>query len=188
MSRRAQLVPVFSFGENELFDQMTNPAGSPLRWLQDHLQRLMGVALPMFTGRGVFQYSFGLLPYREPIHTVGKTHTQLSLIPHLSPLSLSSHIPLSSLTSLIPHLSHLSHTSLPSLAHLSHLSLTPRSPLTSLTSLSLVDRPIPVVQTPSPTKDDIDGLHSLYLEGLTTVFEDNKENYGIAPDKHLHFI
>ncbi|XP_038842426.1 2-acylglycerol O-acyltransferase 2-A-like isoform X2 [Salvelinus namaycush] len=117
----AQLVPVFSFGENELFDQMTNPAGSPLRWLQDHLQRLMGVALPLFTGRGVFQYSFGLLPYRQPIHTV-------------------------------------------------------------------VGRPIPVVQTPSPTKDDIDGLHSLYLEGLTTVFEDNKDNYGIAPDKHLHFI
>ncbi|XP_045070427.1 2-acylglycerol O-acyltransferase 2-A [Coregonus clupeaformis] len=117
----AQLVPVFSFGENELFDQMTNPAGSPLRWLQDHLQRLMGVALPMFTGRGVFQYSFGLLPYRQPIHTV-------------------------------------------------------------------VGRPIPVVQTPSPTKDDIDRLHSLYLEGLTAVFEDNKDNYGIAPDKHLHFI
>uniref|UniRef100_A0A4W5NES0 Monoacylglycerol O-acyltransferase 3a n=1 Tax=Hucho hucho TaxID=62062 RepID=A0A4W5NES0_9TELE len=118
---RAQLVPVFSFGENELFDQMTNPTGSPLRWLQDHLQRLMGVALPLFTGRGVFQYSFGLLPYRQPIHTV-------------------------------------------------------------------VGRPIPVVQTPSPTKDDIQCLHSLYLEGLTTVFEDNKDNYGIAPDKHLHFI
>lgn len=32
--RRAQLVPVFSFGENELFDQMENPAGSPLRRLQ----------------------------------------------------------------------------------------------------------------------------------------------------------
>lgn len=31
---RAQLVPVFSFGENELFDQMENPAGSSLRRLQ----------------------------------------------------------------------------------------------------------------------------------------------------------
>ncbi|XP_051800464.1 2-acylglycerol O-acyltransferase 2-A-like isoform X2 [Acanthochromis polyacanthus] len=30
----AQLVPVFSFGENELFDQMENPTGSPLRRLQ----------------------------------------------------------------------------------------------------------------------------------------------------------
>ncbi|XP_078793056.1 2-acylglycerol O-acyltransferase 1 isoform X2 [Oryzias latipes] len=31
----AQLVPVFSFGENELFDQMENPAGSSLRRLQN---------------------------------------------------------------------------------------------------------------------------------------------------------
>ncbi|XP_033182602.1 2-acylglycerol O-acyltransferase 2-B-like [Anabas testudineus] len=41
----AQLVPVFSFGENELFDLMENPSGSPLRRLQDsHLEtpRLQG--------------------------------------------------------------------------------------------------------------------------------------------------
>lgn len=73
---RAWLVPVFSFGENELFDQMENPAGSTLRRLQDRLQRTMGVALPLFHARGVFQYSFGLLPYRKPIQTVGTyTHT-----------------------------------------------------------------------------------------------------------------
>lgn len=66
----AALVPVFSFGENELFDQMENPVGSALRRVQDRLQRIMGVALPLFHARGVFQYSFGLLPYRKPIHTV----------------------------------------------------------------------------------------------------------------------
>ncbi|XP_023650591.1 2-acylglycerol O-acyltransferase 2-A [Paramormyrops kingsleyae] len=66
----AQLVPVFSFGENELFDQMENPVGSPLRCLQERMQKVMGVALPLFHARGVFQYSFGLLPYRKPIHTV----------------------------------------------------------------------------------------------------------------------
>ncbi|XP_035987006.1 2-acylglycerol O-acyltransferase 1-like isoform X2 [Fundulus heteroclitus] len=66
----AQLVPVFSFGENELFDQMENPAGSPLRKLQNRLQSIMGVAMPVFHARGVFQYSFGLIPYRKPIHTV----------------------------------------------------------------------------------------------------------------------
>uniref|UniRef100_A0A3Q1HUU5 Acyltransferase n=1 Tax=Anabas testudineus TaxID=64144 RepID=A0A3Q1HUU5_ANATE len=33
----AQLVPVFSFGENELFDLMENPSGSPLRRLQVRL-------------------------------------------------------------------------------------------------------------------------------------------------------
>ncbi|XP_054608500.1 2-acylglycerol O-acyltransferase 2-A [Dunckerocampus dactyliophorus] len=66
----AQLVPVFSFGENELFDQIQNPTGSPLRTLQDRLQSIMGVALPLFHARGVFQYSFGLMPYRKPILTV----------------------------------------------------------------------------------------------------------------------
>ncbi|XP_026056123.1 2-acylglycerol O-acyltransferase 1 [Carassius auratus] len=66
----AWLVPVFSFGENELFDQMENPTGSALRRVQERLQRIMGVAMPLFHARGVFQYSFGLLPYRKPIHTV----------------------------------------------------------------------------------------------------------------------
>ncbi|KTF83058.1 hypothetical protein cypCar_00031613 [Cyprinus carpio] len=118
---RAWLVPVFSFGENELFDQMENPAGSALRRVQDRLQRIMGVALPLFHARGVFQYSFGLLPYRKPIHTV-------------------------------------------------------------------VGRPIPVSQNPCPSKDDIDALHTLYMEALTQVFEENKNNYGIPEDKHLNFI
>ncbi|XP_042315776.1 2-acylglycerol O-acyltransferase 2 [Sceloporus undulatus] len=64
------LVPVFSFGENELFDQVENPPGSWLRCTQEFLQRFMGVSLPLFHARGIFQYSFGLLPYRQPIFTV----------------------------------------------------------------------------------------------------------------------
>ncbi|XP_077170298.1 2-acylglycerol O-acyltransferase 2-A-like isoform X2 [Paroedura picta] len=66
----AALVPVFSFGENELFNQVSNPEGSFLRTLQERLQKAMGLALPLFHARGVFQYSFGLLPFRRPIHTV----------------------------------------------------------------------------------------------------------------------
>lgn len=68
----AHLVPVFSFGENELFKQVANPKGSWLRNLQEKLQKIMGFALPLFHARGVFQYSFGLIPYRQPIHTVGE--------------------------------------------------------------------------------------------------------------------
>ncbi|XP_052449978.1 2-acylglycerol O-acyltransferase 2-A-like [Carassius gibelio] len=49
---------------------MENPTGSALRRVQERLQRIMGVAMPLFHARGVFQYSFGLLPYRKPIHTV----------------------------------------------------------------------------------------------------------------------
>ncbi|XP_038617985.1 2-acylglycerol O-acyltransferase 2 [Tachyglossus aculeatus] len=66
----APLVPIFSFGENELFDQVSNPSGSWLRWVQERLQKVMGISLPLFHARGVFQYSFGLLPYRRPIYTV----------------------------------------------------------------------------------------------------------------------
>lgn len=70
-SSRAHLVPVFSFGENEVYDQVENPRGTWLRWIQEHLQRIMGISLPLFHARGIFQYSFGLLPYRRPITTVG---------------------------------------------------------------------------------------------------------------------
>lgn len=117
----AWLVPVFSFGENELFDQMENPVGSTLRQVQENLQRIMGVAFPLIHARGVFQYSFGILPYRKPIHTV-------------------------------------------------------------------VGKPICVDLNPSPTKEDIDRLHLLYMQGLNELFEKNKEKYGISEDKHLQFI
>ncbi|XP_028655954.2 2-acylglycerol O-acyltransferase 2 [Erpetoichthys calabaricus] len=70
IEKGAHLVPIFSFGENEVFDQVENPRGTWLRWIQERLQKLMGVALPLFHARGVFQYSFGLIPYRKPIFTV----------------------------------------------------------------------------------------------------------------------
>ncbi|XP_022621425.1 2-acylglycerol O-acyltransferase 2-A-like isoform X3 [Seriola dumerili] len=117
----AQLVPVFSFGENELFDQMENPSGSSLRMLQNRLQSIMGVALPLFHARGVFQYSFGLIPYRKSIHTV-------------------------------------------------------------------VGRPISVAQTPSPSSEDIESLHKVYLQSLTELFEQHKHTYGYSEDQHLTFI
>ncbi|XP_061485622.1 2-acylglycerol O-acyltransferase 2 [Rhineura floridana] len=64
------LVPVFSFGENEVFDQVENPKGGWLRRMQDRLQKIMGISLPLFHARGIFQYSIGFIPYRRPIYTV----------------------------------------------------------------------------------------------------------------------
>ncbi|KAK1344934.1 hypothetical protein QTO34_013638 [Cnephaeus nilssonii] len=60
----ASLVPVFSFGENELFQQFPNPPGSWVRTAQEALQPLLSVSLPLFHGR------LGLLPFRRPIYTV----------------------------------------------------------------------------------------------------------------------
>ncbi|MEQ2278227.1 2-acylglycerol O-acyltransferase 2-A [Xenotaenia resolanae] len=70
MEHGAHLVPVFSFGENEVYDQVENPRGTWLRWIQERLQSIMGISLPLFHARGIFQYSFGLMPYRRPIYTV----------------------------------------------------------------------------------------------------------------------
>ncbi|XP_065601847.1 2-acylglycerol O-acyltransferase 2 isoform X1 [Cyrtonyx montezumae] len=70
IERGTSLVPAFSFGENELFDQVSNPKGSWLRRIQHQLQQIMGISLPLFHARGIFQYSFGLVPYRRPINTV----------------------------------------------------------------------------------------------------------------------
>ncbi|KAK7909482.1 hypothetical protein WMY93_014166 [Mugilogobius chulae] len=116
----AHLVPVFSFGENELYDQMENPRGSTLRSVQNRLQSIMGLALPLFHARGVFQYNFGLMPYRKPIHTI-------------------------------------------------------------------VGSPIAVKSKPSPTNEDIESLHQLYLQNLTDLFEAHKTQYGYSPDQHLNF-
>ncbi|XP_005395549.1 PREDICTED: 2-acylglycerol O-acyltransferase 1 isoform X2 [Chinchilla lanigera] len=70
LTHGAYLVPVFSFGENDLYKQIHNPKGSWLRNVQDRLQRSMTFALPVIYGRGIFQQSFGILPHRKPIHTV----------------------------------------------------------------------------------------------------------------------
>lgn len=66
----APLVPVFSFGELNQYDQPPNPEGSKLRRWQDFVKRVTGIAPTKFIGRGFFQYSYGLIPRRTPLHTV----------------------------------------------------------------------------------------------------------------------
>ena len=63
-------MPVFSFGESDVYITLPNPEDSFLRRLQDKLKRYTNLGFPAFQGRGIFNYSFGLLPYRTPIHTV----------------------------------------------------------------------------------------------------------------------
>lgn len=72
-------MPSFSFGENEVYDQVDNPRGSKLRNFQDYLQKLIGLAPVLIKGRGIFQYSFGIIPYRRPITTVGKYQALIQL-------------------------------------------------------------------------------------------------------------
>ncbi|KAL7280647.1 hypothetical protein ACG7TL_005586 [Trametes sanguinea] len=74
----ADLVPVFSFGENDIFQQMPNEKGTTLYNLQKKFQNVFGFTLPLFHGRGLLNYNLGLMPYRKrivavighPIHVV----------------------------------------------------------------------------------------------------------------------
>lgn len=70
MESGASLVPTFSFGEVDMYEQAKNSHDSVLRHVQDFLLPYTGFSLPLFRGRGIFNYSFGLLPYRRPINTV----------------------------------------------------------------------------------------------------------------------
>jgi len=66
----ASLVPVISFGENELYTQSDHQEGSLVRKIQQKAKELLTFTFPVIHGRGVFQYTMGILPYRIPIHTI----------------------------------------------------------------------------------------------------------------------
>lgn len=70
MREGADLVPVFSFGENDIYDQLANEKGSRVYKLQKKFQKLFGFTLPLFHGRGIFNYNYGLMPFRHPIVSV----------------------------------------------------------------------------------------------------------------------
>ncbi|KAK7686330.1 hypothetical protein QCA50_010554 [Cerrena zonata] len=66
----ADLVPVFSFGENDIYEQMPNEKGTTVYTLQKKFQNMFGFTLPLFHGRGLLNYNLGLLPYRRRIVAV----------------------------------------------------------------------------------------------------------------------
>ncbi|KAI6130195.1 diacylglycerol acyltransferase-domain-containing protein [Pisolithus croceorrhizus] len=70
LRRSADLVPVFSFGENDIYQQMPNEKGTTIYALQKRFQKMFGFTLPLFHGRGLMNYNLGLLPYRRRIVSV----------------------------------------------------------------------------------------------------------------------
>ena len=67
ISPRADLVPVYAFGENELFKQVIFSERSLGRRLQDLFKNIVGFAPCLFAGE-----HFVILPYRLPVTTVGE--------------------------------------------------------------------------------------------------------------------
>ncbi|KAH7641153.1 2-acylglycerol O-acyltransferase 2-A isoform X1 [Dermatophagoides farinae] len=66
----ASLVPVISFGENELYQTMHHEEMTIGRKIQEKLYKLLTFTPPLFLGRGIFQYSFGIMPFRKEVFTV----------------------------------------------------------------------------------------------------------------------
>ncbi|XP_063909876.1 2-acylglycerol O-acyltransferase 2-like [Zophobas morio] len=63
----ASLVPVFTFGEIDLFDQIQHPL---VCRFQLFLKKLFHFTFALPLGSGFFQTSFGLIPRRKPLFTV----------------------------------------------------------------------------------------------------------------------
>lgn len=70
MTTGAAIVPVFSFGEVDIFDQAESVPGSTLQRWQASIKKKTGILPVLFNGRGLFQYTFGIIPQRRPITTV----------------------------------------------------------------------------------------------------------------------
>ncbi|XP_063243582.1 diacylglycerol O-acyltransferase 2-like [Bacillus rossius redtenbacheri] len=69
------LVPVISFGETDLYDQVPSPEGSWLRWLQDQVRAMFGIAPVIPMG------AFGFIPFRKPVVTVVGKPMEVPKIP-----------------------------------------------------------------------------------------------------------
>ncbi|XP_015253546.1 PREDICTED: diacylglycerol O-acyltransferase 2-like [Cyprinodon variegatus] len=112
----ADLVPVYSFGENELFQQVILSEGSLGRRLQDLFKSIMGFAPCLFVGE-----RFALLPFRKPVTTV-------------------------------------------------------------------VGSPISVPKCVTPTDEQVDHYHRLYMEALTKLFHEHKVSCGLPESHKLEII
>jgi 2-acylglycerol O-acyltransferase 2 len=68
----AFLVPIYSFGENDLYEQAPNDVGSPLRRFQNLLLKNLGFAMPFFSGAGSSGVALPMnpIPSRVPIITI----------------------------------------------------------------------------------------------------------------------
>ncbi|VDM39200.1 unnamed protein product [Toxocara canis] len=66
----AYLVPMYSFGENDVYYQIPNEKGSFVRGIQGLLKRIFTYSPTIVLGRGIFNRFIGFMPHRRPIHCV----------------------------------------------------------------------------------------------------------------------
>ncbi|CCH41133.1 Diacylglycerol O-acyltransferase 2 [Wickerhamomyces ciferrii] len=75
------LVPCYAFGENELYNILEPGQDSYWRKLQLWLKKNFGFTIPFFHARGVFNYDFGLLPFRKEVTIVTGKPIEVPFLP-----------------------------------------------------------------------------------------------------------
>lgn len=151
------MVPVFSFGETDLFNQLYGPEGSFFRRLQHYIRKSIGLAPVIFSGRGFFQYSFGLIPKRAPISVVGKISFIYSQLAHIR-----------------AHNANCART-----LDVSLFSLVQKCTFFFIS----VGSPIELPKIAEPTADQINEHHEKFVQQLIELFETQKHNYLKNPEK-----
>ena len=86
------LVPVYTFGETDLYYQVPNPRGSLLRSVQERILKVCKISTPIVWGRGYVVFArltflaliffFSILPYAMPLYTVVGTPLPVPLRPN----------------------------------------------------------------------------------------------------------
>ncbi|KAK7194558.1 diacylglycerol acyltransferase [Novymonas esmeraldas] len=75
------LVPVYGFGENNVYG-VSELAEEPwVRYLMELCKHYAGFAIPLVRGRGFFNFDYGILPHRRPIVVVVGAPLEVPQIP-----------------------------------------------------------------------------------------------------------
>lgn len=69
---RSDLVPVYTFGENEAYNQPLINQSSKYYWLSRTVYKLSNIIFPVLSGRGIFPNTKGMFPNNVPIRIVSK--------------------------------------------------------------------------------------------------------------------
>ena len=201
---RAHLVPVLSFGENEVYMQVPNPRGSLLRKLQTNMMHLISFAPPIFYG-----WKGTIVPFKKPINTVGQYtfHTFFRIIgktshSYFAETDLISiyfqlwlinvqksqcRIELSKFWRLFrKKMKRLKHRCWSDFALLSRQTLFVHNCFFFMALL--VGTPIPVNKVEEPSWSEVCELHEKYKQSLRDLFEKYKGQFGYSEDYKLEII
>lgn len=157
---RSDLVPVYSFGENDAYKQVIFEEGSYWRMWQKRLQKFLGFAPCLFHGCGLFfSSSWGIVPFCKPITTIG----EFVFWPTCPNMEKSFRGPTTG------------HQVDGGLFQTVSLSV-------------LVGEPITVPKIEDPTAEMVDLYHEMYIKSLLSLFEKYKARFGLKESDVLHIL